>query len=93
MALFGVKANKCFEDISSLNDLKKQVADLSERVSKLENTIPIKSGYLNDDETVGWKLYKSGNLEITGTGSTKSYDNKTSFSPLYNLNFSPHRRG
>lgn len=85
MALFGVRENKCFENISDLNDLKKQIADLSERVSKLENTIPIESGYLNDDGTVAWKLYKSGNLEITGTGSTKSYDNKTSISPLYNL--------
>lgn len=85
MALFGVRENKCFENISDLNDLKKQVTDLSERVSKLENTIPIESGYLNDDGTVAWKLYKSGNLEITGTGSTKPYDNKTNFSPLYNL--------
>lgn len=82
MAIYGIKENKCFQDISKeLNS----ISALSERVSKLERYTIIENGFLNSNGTVTWKLYADGRLVIDGNGDTGTYDNSETFTPIYDL--------
>lgn len=89
MAVYGVKENKCFQDMSQemkdIATLRTNYKNLLERVSKLESHMVVESGFLNSVGTVTWTLYGNGRLVIDGSGDTGTYDNSDKFTPIYNL--------
>ncbi|MEI3020818.1 MAG: hypothetical protein ACLUFB_11060 [Ruminococcus sp.] len=90
MSVYGVKENKCLEDLSALvlemQNIKDTQNTILSRISELEGRVAVEQGTMNAAGTLKWTLYCSGKLEISGTGNTDEYDNLSSYTPIYSIN-------
>ena len=86
MSVYGVKENKCLEDLSALvlemQNIKDTQNTILSRISELEGRVAVEQGTMNAAGTLKWTLYCSGKLEISGTGNTDEYDNLSSYTPI-----------